>query len=40
MSENERELIDVIRSSDDPKEALLTAVKIICQHISLESIPD
>lgn len=34
MSENERELLTMIRTSDDPKEALLIAIEIICDYIN------
>ena len=33
MSENELELIGMIRACNDQKEALLIAIKIICDHI-------
>lgn len=34
MSENERELLTMIRASDDPKAALLIAIEIICDYIN------
>ena len=33
MSENERELISMIRSCNDQKEAFLIAMDIICKYI-------
>lgn len=34
MSENERELIRIIRESEDPAKAMVTAIEIICKYIS------
>lgn len=34
MTKNEQELIEIIRTSGDPQQALLTAIDIICQYIS------
>lgn len=33
MNDNEKELIRIIRESEDPAKAMLTAIEIICQHI-------
>lgn len=33
MNENEKELIRIIRESEDPAKAMLTAIEIICQYI-------
>ena len=33
MTKNEQELIDIIRSSDNRQQAMLTAIEIICQYI-------
>lgn len=38
MSENERELIGMICESEDPAKAMVTAIEIICQHISKKTI--
>ena len=38
MSENELELISMIRACNDPKEALLIAIKIICDHIEQNNV--
>jgi hypothetical protein len=35
MTRNEQELIDMIRSSEHPQVALMTAIDIICQYIKL-----
>ena len=34
MSENELELIKIIRESEDPAKAMVTAVEVICQYIN------
>ena len=34
MSENELALINMIRESDDPSKAMVTAIEIICQNIT------
>ena len=34
MNKNEKELIDIIRNNEDPKQAMLTAIDIICQYIA------
>ena len=33
MSENELVLIKIIRESEDPAKAMVTAIEIICQYI-------
>ena len=33
MTKNEHELIDLIRTSDNPQQAVMTAIDIICQYI-------
>lgn len=33
MNDNEKELIRIIRESEDPAKAMLTAIEIICQYI-------
>lgn len=33
MTQNELELLNLIRASDDPEQALLVAVEIICHYI-------
>lgn len=33
MSENELELINMIRESEDPAKAMVTAIEIICKYI-------
>ena len=35
MTKNELELLDIIRSSDNPQQATMTAIDIICQYIRL-----
>ena len=35
MTENEKELIKMIRENDNPKQALATAVDIILMHLTL-----
>ncbi len=35
MSEKEIRLIEMIRNNNDPKQALLTAVEIIAEHLNL-----
>ena len=40
MTQNEKELLDIIRTYDNPQQALLTAIDIICQYIKQhESLP-
>ena len=34
MSENELELIKIIRESEDPAKAIVTAIEIICDYIN------
>ena len=34
MSENELELIKIIRESEDPAKAMVTAIEVICQYIN------
>ena len=34
MSENELELIKIIRESEDPAKAMVTAIEIICDYIN------
>jgi hypothetical protein len=34
MTKNEQELIDMIRNSEDPQQAMITAVEIICRYLS------
>lgn len=33
MTKNEQELIDIIRSSDNPQAAVITAIDIMCKYI-------
>ena len=33
MTKNEQELIDIIRTSEDPQKAMVTAIDIICRYI-------
>lgn len=33
MSENELALINMIRESDDPGKAMVTAIEVICQYL-------
>ena len=33
MTQNEQELLDIIRTNDNPQKALMTAIDIICQYI-------
>ena len=33
MTENEAELIKMIRESEDPGKAMVTAIEIICQYL-------
>lgn len=35
MTKNEQELMYLIRTNDNPKKALVTAIDIICQYIKL-----
>jgi hypothetical protein len=35
MTKNEQELIDIIRTSEDPQKAMLTAIDIICHYLEL-----
>jgi hypothetical protein len=35
MTKNEQELLNIIRSSEDPQEAMMTAIEIICHYIKL-----
>jgi hypothetical protein len=35
MTNYEYELIDLIRNNDDPEQALVTAIDIICQYLKL-----
>lgn len=40
MTQNEQELINLIRNSNDPQKALMTAIDIICHYLELhESSP-
>lgn len=34
MTKNEKELINIIRTSEDPQQAVMTAIDIICQYIA------
>lgn len=34
MTKNEQELMDMIRNSEDPQQALMTAVDIICCYLA------
>lgn len=34
MTNNEQELIDIIRTSNNPQQAVITAIDIICQYIT------
>jgi hypothetical protein len=34
MTKNEQELIDIIRTSEDPQKALMVAIDIICQYLT------
>lgn len=38
MSENELELIKIIRESEDPEKAMITAIKIIRDYINVELV--
>lgn len=38
MSENERELIGMIRENEDPTKAMVTAIEIICKYIQDKKI--
>jgi hypothetical protein len=38
MSENELELIKIIRESEDPAKAMITAIKIIRDYINVELV--
>ena len=40
MSENELVLIKIIRESEDPAKAMVTAIQVICQYINLQSVPN
>lgn len=41
MTQNEMELVTLIRESDDPEHAIKVAIEIICQYIGLhESCPE
>jgi hypothetical protein len=41
MTKNEQELLNIIRSSEDPQQALMTAIDIICQYIKQHgSLPE
>ena len=40
MSENELALINMIRESDDPGKAMVTAIEVICRFIALQSVPN
>lgn len=33
MTQNEQELINIIRTSEDPQQAMMTAIDIICQYL-------
>ena len=33
MTKNEQELLDIIRTSDNPQQAMMTTLDIICQYI-------
>ena len=33
MTKNDQELLDLIRNSDNPQQAMVTAIDIICQYI-------
>ena len=33
MTKNEQELLDIIRTNDNPQYAMVTAIEIICQYI-------
>jgi hypothetical protein len=33
MTQNEQELLDIIRTNENPQKALMTAIDIICQYI-------
>lgn len=39
MSESELELIKIIRESDDPVKAMVTAIEVICQYIDDKKLP-
>ena len=34
MTKNEQELINIIRTSEDPQEAMITAFDIICRYLT------
>lgn len=41
MTKNERVLIELIRNSDSPQQAFITALEIICQYVAQhESLPE
>lgn len=35
MTKNERELLEMIRNSEDPQRAMTTAMQIICHYLEL-----
>lgn len=40
MTQNEQELLDIIRTNENPQKALMTAIDIICHYLELrESSP-
>ena len=42
MTNNEQELLNIIRSSEDPNQALVTALDVICRYLEElhESLPE
>lgn len=40
MSENELVLINMIRESEDPAKAMVTAIEVICRVIKSQGIPN
>ena len=37
MTQNEKELLDIIRTYDNPQQAMITAIDIMCQYISKQN---
>ena len=38
MTKNEQELINIIRASEDPEKAMVTAIQIICHYLELHEL--
>ena len=34
MTQNEQELLNIIRNNDNPQQAMITAIDIMCQYIT------